>query len=869
MGVGLVRTIAGRSLLRRPGRTLFSIAGIAVGIATVVGIFALDHNTVLGRAREVESEWQADIRVSPSALAKRPREELEALPGVEGVAATFQNDAGLVLPDDPEARAERVRLVALDPGEALALDAYAILAGRDLAPAAVDPPQVLVGEALARRLGLGVGDTVLLGKPRRPPRKDCVDGEWQVRQGKRQDAGPSTAFEVVGVLAREGLGRRSRGEVVVVTFAAGQALFEGTHLQTEYWLKHAPDFNLEELESQLGQAYSYELQKSVIVGQAADERAFRNGVRFAGLLAMVLGLFVIFHTLSMSLLERVREVAALHALGATRRQVARIFLTEASVIAGLGGLFGLGGGLLLAKLLLRKGVTTVGVGFPIHSFDVPWLQVAPLALVGVLIALAGSVFPLLRARHASVARVLRGEDEPHHHGGVARGFQIFAALLLAGVLPGMYFVIVPVVGEAQAELVGVIMVGVGILALFVTLPLIVPSILGFVCARIARPFQVRWPLAGKLAARSIQQNPARAAGAVAAIALVTAGFVGLRGMTRSLEAEIDVWGREAFLRKVYLRNLPKTNFDELCAALAEYPGVLGVEPGDARTYVPFLLLGLDVEQLTGYGPLADDPALLAAMREGGAIVSRRLANHNGYEIGSQLHVSTGRGRVESLPVVAISDAYGYFPHPDERLYAVVSDELVGNAFCIDTDFVTTASVRIADDASYETVRAAVTDFLPSAKGVSFETGPYLFRWHSRDIRRDFVLFDIILGLTVVLAALGILNGQLLAALERAKELGVLKALGMTLRQVAGTVLLEALVVGLVGGAVGVLVGAALSPVIVRALETISGLPLPARSAGAWMLAAWIGAAVVAAGACLYPIWRIHRMSAVAAVRTGG
>ena len=725
-----------------------------------------------------------------------------------------------------------------------------------------------MGAELARRLELAVGDEVLLRRPRRPPRKDCVDGEWQLRPGKRREPTSSTSFAVVGVLGREGLGRRSRGEVVVMPFAAGRALFDGVHVQTEYWLQHTPDFNLEELQSELGQAYSYELEQSVIVGQAADERAFRNGVRFAGLLALVLGLFVIFHTLSMSLLERVREVAALHALGASRGQVARIFLSEAAVIAGLGGVAGLLGGLAMALVLLRVGVTTLGVGRPIRVFDVPWLQVATLTSVGVLIALAGSVFPLLRARQASVARALRGDEEPEG-GGVARGFQVFAALLLAGVLPGMYFAVVPVVGDAHAELVGVIMVGVGILALFVTLPLVVPSILGLVCGRLARPFERRWPLAGKLAARSLTKNPARTAGAVAAIALVTAGFVGLRGMTRSLEAEIDVWGREAFLRKVFVRNLPRTGFEQLRAALASYPGVLGVEPGDARAYVPFLMVGLDVEELAGYGPLCDDAALLQAMRDGGAIVSRRLANHNGYEVGSQLHVSTGRGRVESLPVVAISDAYGYFPHPDERLYAVVGEEFLGRAFCIDTEFVTTASVRIAPDTPYEVVRTAIVDFLPEASSANFETGAYLFGWHSTDIRRDFVLFDIILFLTAVLAGLGILNGQLLAALERAKELGVLKALGMTRRQVAGAVLLEALVVGFVGGFVGVLVGAGLTPVIVRALESISALPLPTRTAGWWMPGAALAACILAAAACAYPIWRINRMSAVAAVRAGG
>src|SRR6185436_9313067 len=114
--------------------------------------------------------------------------------------------------------------------------------------------------------------------------------------------------------------------------------------------------DIEKLRASLGASFSYELNKSVLVGAAADERAFRNGVRMAGLLALILGLYVIFHTLSMSLVERVREVAVLSALGASRAQIARVFFAEALVIALCAGGAGVLGGLGLAKALLARGI---------------------------------------------------------------------------------------------------------------------------------------------------------------------------------------------------------------------------------------------------------------------------------------------------------------------------------------------------------------------------------------------------------------------------------------------------------------------------------------------------------------------------------
>jgi putative ABC transport system permease protein len=864
--MGLVATIARRSLLQRLPRTLFSILGIAVGIATVVAIFALDHNTVVGRSLAADPSWQAEIEVSPSAEVQDPHADLARVPGVTAVTAAFQNE--IVLTTSDGGAQDRVHLVALEPEHASDLGAYLVQAGRGLQIQS-ERREMLIGEQLSTRFHVGPGDTVMLGRPRREPGKECVDGEWRPigPPGRVPPPPKPEAFEVVGILAREGVGRMARGEVVVIDLRFGKTLFEGAHVDTRYWLKHDPSVNLERIQSSLGRAWSYDLKKSVIIGQAADERAFRNGVRFAGLFALVLGLYVIFHTLSMSLVERVRQIGVLHALGATRAQIARIFFAEALVIAGLAGAFGLAGGLLLARVLLRRGITTVGAGEYISFFEVPWHTVGPIVAAGVGMALLGSVYPLARVRGTSAVAALRGEDAAKAQ-GMGRGFRAFAALLLAVVLPALYFQLVPVIGEAQAELIGVLMIGLGILALFISLPLLLPSVLSWVCVRLARPFERRWPLAGLLAARSMQKTPVRVAGATAGLALVTAAFVGLQGMTRSLEDEIRIWGSEAFLQKVYVRNFPRTLFQSFASHLSRYPGVLGVEPNEARTYVPFLMMGLREEQLIGWGPCKKDPSLVQRMRdENGVILSKRLARHRGYSLGDAVHVSTPRGAVLSLPVIAISDAYGYFPHPDERLYGVVSDRFMHKVFCLDTEFITSASVRLAPGSDATVVKTAVHELFPDTSGISVEDGPRLYAWYTSDIARDFILFDIILSLTVLLAGLGVLNGQLLSALERAKELGILRALGVTRRQVTGMVQLEALVVGVIGGGLGLALGLALAPVIVSVLRVISGLPLPVPGLHAYHLFAWLGAILVSVLAGVYPIWWMNRMNAVAAVRS--
>ncbi len=873
--MGLAATIARRSLLQRPGRTLFSILGIAVGIATVVGIFTLDHNTLRVRSHSDDPDWRAEIEVSPSRAVKDARKELTAVKGVADVSAAFQSQAALWAGESIGGKQTRVALIAMDPESSRELGGYFVARGRDLAPRA-GAHEVLIGERLADELKLEPGSRLLLAPPRRAPARDCVDGEWKTAERDVAAKPNPTAFEVVGVMGREGIGRKGGGDVVLIDFAVAREMYVGTHVDPRYWIKRDATVNLETLQANLGEAWSYDLKKSVIIGQAADERAFRNGVRFAGLMALVLGLFVIFHSLSMSLVERLREVGILHALGTSRAQVARVFFTEAVLVAGAGGLIGLVAGVGLAWRLLRWSITTVGIGgvdpYVLRQvFEVPWPVVGPLVGAGVAIALVGSVYPLAKAHNTNAVAALRGEElgAPKKS---SRGFQLLTAVLLALVIPGVYFGVVPVIGEQESELVGVILLGMAVLAMLVAAPLIAPSVIAWVCDKLTRPFERAWPLAGQLAARAIRNGPARVAGGVAGLALVTAGFVGLHGMTGALSAEIEVWSAEAFRDKVYVRQIEPLSFGELKAKFAEYPEVIGLEPNESRTYSPFLLIGMKEDELARYGPCKDDPTLLAKLRDGkGVILSRRVAKHRNYKLGDAVHVDTPGGKVESFPVVAISDAYGYFPRPDERLYGVVSDRWLKQLFCLETDTLSTFAVRFEDGFDQGEAEAIVRTALgvaPRAGQGVIESGAYLYDWHSTDIARDFVLFDIIIALTVLLAGLGVLNGQLLSALERAKELGVLKALGTTRSQIAGHVLLESLIVGAIGGGLGAAIGAGLTPVIVRALRVISGLPLPDAGPGWWFVAGWGGAIAVALLAGLYPIWRMNRGNAVAAVRTG-
>jgi putative ABC transport system permease protein len=866
--MGLASTLCRRSLTQRPGRTLFSVLGIAVGIATVVGVFTLDHNTIAGLRLPHDEHWRPELEVRPAPGIADPRGKLRATEGVAGAAAFFQNRVEVHVGEAERAGAPFSALCIAAEAESLpSLDAYQLAAGAHIDPTA-ERPQALVGMAVARELNLRPGDEITLARPRRAARKACVDGVMQEVSPAVRDAPLHFAFEIVGVLAREKLGRRADGEVVLIDLARGEEVFADARVDSRFWVRPDPLVDLERLRANLSGNFAYDIGRSVVIGQAADERAFRNGVRMAGLLALVLGLYVIFHTLSMSIIERVREVGTLHALGAARGQIARVFLLEALTLAALGGAAGLAGGLGMARALLLSGLTTLGSGRVIDLFEVPWPVVLPLVGLGMGLAVLGAVFPLLRARNASTVEALRGE-QALAQGGEQRGFQLFAALLLGGLLPALYYVIVPVVGEASRVLVGSVLLAVGVLGLLVAVPLLVPTLVSGLCRLLERPLRAISPFAGAMAARSMLTNPRRVAVSTAAIALVAAAFVGLKGMTASLRGEIQLWADAAVTDKVFVHGLPQVNYTELSEKLRSYPGVRAVESGSAHTYAPFLLVGLRLEQIDSYGPLAEDPRLIEELRERhGLILSERVARNFGYAVGDAVQVPTGAGGAQEFRVVAISDEYGYFPFPDERMYGVVSDRHMKRYFCMDTDTTDRVSVLLEEGADAGVVAAAVGDFLGGEASFQTVSGARLRDLQVADIDSDFMLFDLILALTALLAGVGVLNGQLLAALERTKELGILKALGTSAGQIAGMVWIESAVMGAFGGCIGVGLGSLLGPVIVTALEQLSGLVLPHRGAGPWVWITLVAAVVLALIAALYPVWRMNRTDAVRAVRTG-
>ena len=183
-------------------------------------------------------------------------------------------------------------------------------------------------------------------------------------------------------------------------------------------------------------------------------------------------------------------------------------------------------------------------------------------------------------------------------------------------------------------------------------------------------------------------------------------------------------------------------------------------------------------------------------------------------------------------------------------------------FCLDVDHTDTLAVRLAGGDGFEAARDAlvpkVRDSLRQqggpAEDMTFITGARIRDYEITDILRDFLVFDVIILLTLLIAGVGVLNGQLLSAMERFKELGVLRALGASPKQIRNSVLFESCVIGAIGGTVGVALGYGMVYLMVDALKLLSGLELPYVGFQWDYLLAAVGAFLVTLVAGFYPVW---------------
>jgi putative ABC transport system permease protein len=578
---------------------------------------------------------------------------------------------------------------------------------------------------------------------------------------------------------------------------------------------------------------------------------------FAGV-ALFVGSFVIANTLSITIAQRTRELATLRTLGATQRQVLRSVLLEACVIGLLAAIVGLFLGLGLAKGLNALFVS-FGLDLPQASTVFATRTVIVSLAVGVGITLLAALRPAIRAtRVPPIAAVREGALLPPSRfarfGPAAAGLTLVGAVGLT--LVGLFVGSLSTTQRLIAIGVGAAGIFIGVAMLAKTLVPPLAEVLGWPATRIGGA-------AGKLARGNAMRNPTRTASTASALmiglALVTLVSVLAAGLKSTFEGAVN----EVFHADYAIT--ATDNFSPISTASEEavraVPGVevaSGVRAGQGRAF------GSNIN-VTGVSPEISkvvtvkwehgSPATPGELGESGAFVSKDYAKSNHLRIGYPVAVKTPTGNTMQLKLIGIfKPPKGGSPYGDVTISTQRFDAEYQNPQNL-FSFVNVAGGATA--ATTHQLETALAGF-PDAK---IQTESQFKENQEKGINTLLNLLYVLLSLSIIVSLFGIVNTLVLTVFERTRELGMLRAVGMTRRQLRRMIRHESIITALIGAALGIPVGIVLALMVGQAIE------YPAFTIPVGTLVVFVIAAILAGIlAAVFPARRASRLNVLEALQ---
>ncbi|MGD1991588.1 MAG: ABC transporter permease [Anaerolineae bacterium] len=839
-----------RSLLRRPWQSVLMVLGIALGVAVVVAVdlanasarqaFTYSTDAVAGRATH-------QIVAGPQGLDQAVYVDLRRAGAVDAAAPIVTEYV-----TSPELDGQPVQLLGIDPFAEPPFRDY--LWSDDggvpidtLTDLLTQPGALLISTGLAERYGLAPEDEVTL-----------------------EIAGYERRAHIAGLLApRDSLSRRALSGIVLADIATAQELTGrmGRLDRVDLILPDDGGRTRDRIAAQLPQDARIgpaEARSGTIEEMTA---AFRVNLTALSLLALVVGLFLIYNTMTFSVIQRRSLFGTLRCLGVTRREVFTLVLGEALIVGTLGAGIGLGLGILMGQEAVRLVTQTINDLYFVVT--VRGIAAAPSSLVkgGLLglVATAGAAsLPAWEAASVPprVALSRSGLESKAQHliGWIALGgLALVACGTLVLLLPTQSLV-VSFAGTAA------VVVGFAMLT-----PLITRLVM-----RVATPLMARIGGAlGRMAPRNVVNSLSRTSVAVAALMVSVSVTIGIGLMISSFRHTVQVWLSQALRGDIYIStaSLAGTQslapIDDAAIDLVErWPGVERVDrwrftavgSPEGRAQVSAIInpnLGTERVYLPGSEP---PETIWPAMLDGAVIVSEPYARRIGLpRSGGTVTLYTDRGP-HTFPVVGI-----YYDYTTSE--GIISMSLDTYRQFWDDDRLTALSLRLPPEVDVDAVAQEVQAALVPIQDLVVRP--------NRALRDDvLVVFDRTFAITgalqllaTVVAFIGVLSAMLSLQLEKARELGILRAVGLTVRQLWALGLMETGLMGTVAGLLAMPTGLVLALILIYVIN---------RRAFGWTLLLEIdpglflqslGIAVVAALlAGVYPAYRMGKMLTAEALR---
>ncbi len=797
--------VNGRHLVREWGKLLLSLVGVALGVAVVLAIRASNESAFQAFSNTLDAvTGKATVSITSAdggAFSETAYARVHRAPGLRATTPILQSVAQAGSDGEP------LTVLGIDVFTDGAFRTYTTTDG-----AAADqggyglefltqPDALLLAAPFAERHGVVRGDSITL-----------------LTGGRR------SRFLVADVLALDGPARAQGGAFAVMDIAQAQQAFDRIGQIDRIDAIADPRFPRDEVLRVLRERLPDELSVDRPSGRAEQvERmlaAFRLNLTALASIALLVSMFLIYNTISTSAVRRRRELGILRALGATERQVFGLFLVEALVIGLVGSLIGLGLGVVLARLALDRVAQTISVLYVLVTAE--HLALSPLLLVesvliGVGSALAAAVVPAWEAARTPPKETFSsGTLDRRFDQRISKLTRIGLALLVAAggatLLPAVGGA--PIFGYLAALLIAL------------GLALVTPAVLVGL-RKAAEPLLRRlFGPTGSLAAGYLTRHLSRTSVAVAALMVAIAMLVGVAIMIGSFRETVDEWVTETVTGDVFIASTTTMTTGTVTSvpnavvnALHDQPEIAAIERFTRRETTiggaPALIAASDLSVVRERSRLlfrsGDGREILArAIQRGEVVVSESFSTRRRVGVGDSVTLRTPTGR-HRLRIAGIYPDYA----ADEGI--VLMDRPRYIALYRDTT-VTQLVGYLRPGASLGDVVGRLRRTLAGTYAVNVMSNGDLRREIFRIFDQTFAITYALQAIALLVAAMGIVSTLMALIAEREREIGILKAVGASRRQIEGMTLIEAGLMGLAAVGLGLLAGTALSAVLIYVIN---------------------------------------------------
>jgi putative ABC transport system permease protein len=571
------------------------------------------------------------------------------------------------------------------------------------------------------------------------------------------------------------------------------------------------------------------------------------------LIALFVGSFIIYNSFSILVAQRTREMALMRAIGASRRQVMSSVLLEALAVGLVASLAGLAAGVGIA-VGLKALLDSMGLAFPSGSIVLGPSTVVISVVAGLGVSVVSAVLPARRASRIAPVAAMREVAVDGSAGSRRRAVvgsaltTLGAATMAAGLFGGG--------GPAPVGL-GALVVFLGVATLGPVLARPMSRVLGY-------PAAVTRGLPGRLARENAMRNPRRTAATASALMIGVAlvGFISI--MASSVKASLRETVERSFTGDLVVESgafgsggLP-VELAPRVAALPEVEAASGFRMAPARVDgVSTMLTSVDpsmVERVVDFD-LASGSLVELGSNE--VAINADAAADHGWELGDTVPVQFAETGEQPFTVVALfgeADVFGNYLISHAAYDANVADR-----------FDVKIALALADGVDPETGRAAVESVTDGYPRAEVQDRAEFRAAAGANVDMLLSLIYVLLALAVLIALLGIANTLALSIMERTRELGLLRAVGMTRSQLRATVRHESVIMALLGTTLGLAIGVAFGWTVVQAMTDVGvstfALPVPT------LLVVALIAAVAGVAAAVLPARRAARLDVLEAIVT--